>query len=291
MAQESIGTARLDIVVDTSQFDAAIASAKRGTSDMSQAAQADYTKLAAVERRRVDALVNQANTIGMTRKEQILYNAALRGVPTSILDELKTKLAATGTAAAAAGKQLNQYGVSAAQQSAALRGVPAQLTDIVVSLQGGQQPLTVLLQQGGQLKDMFGGIVPAARALGSTILGLVNPWTVAAGAVALFSTAIVAGKGELPEFTNTLILSGNAAGQTAAGMSNLATRIADVAGSRGKAVDALNLIAGSGKIAGQNMEAVGVAAVAMNRATGKAIADTVQEFECCAASRLRQLQP
>jgi len=279
MAQESIGTARLDIVVDTTQFDTAIASAKRGTSDMSQAAQADYTKLAAVERRRVDALVNQANTIGMTRKEQILYNAALRGVPTSILDELKTKLAATGTAAAAAGKQLNQYGVSAAQQSAALRGVPAQLTDIVVSLQGGQQPLTVLLQQGGQLKDMFGGIVPAARALGSTIVGLVNPWTVAAGAVALFSTAIVAGKGELPEFTKTLILSGNAVGQTASGLSDLATRIAGVAGARGKAVDALNLIAGSSKIAGQNIEVIGVAAVAMNRVTGKAIADIVQEFE------------
>jgi len=279
MAQESIGTARLDIVVDTSQFDAAIASAKRGTSDMSQSAQADYTKLAAAERRRVDALVNQANTIGMTRKEQILYNAALRGVPTSILDELKTKLSATGAAAAGATKQMNQYGVSAAQQAAALRGVPAQLTDIVVSLQGGQQPLTVLLQQGGQLKDMFGGIVPAARALGSTILGLVTPWTVAAGAVALFTSAVVASKGEQPEFTKTLILTGNAVGQTAAGMSNLATRIADVAGSRGKAVDALNLIAGSGKIAGQNIEAVGEAAVAMNRATGKALADTVQEFE------------
>ncbi|WP_312993963.1 phage tail tape measure protein [Achromobacter animicus] len=279
MAQESIGTARLDIVVDTSQFDAAIASAKRGTSDMSQSAQADYTKLAAAERRRVDALVNQANTIGMTRKEQILYNAALRGVPTSILDELKTKLSATGAAAAGATKQMNQYGVSAAQQAAALRGVPAQLTDIVVSLQGGQQPLTVLLQQGGQLKDMFGGIVPAARALGSTILGLVTPWTIAAGAVALFTSAVVASKGEQPEFTKTLILTGNAVGQTAAGMSNLATRIADVAGSRGKAVDALNLIAGSGKIAGQNIEAVGEAAVAMNRATGKALADTVQEFE------------
>ncbi len=279
MAQESIGTARLDIVVDTSQFDAAIASAKRGTSDMSQSAQADYTKLAAAERRRVDALVNQANTIGMTRKEQILYNAALRGVPTSILDELKTKLSATGAAAAGATKQMNQYGVSAAQQAAALRGVPAQITDIVVSLQGGQQPLTVLLQQGGQLKDMFGGIVPAARALGSTILGLVNPWTVAAAAVAVFSTALVSGKGELPEFTKTLILSGNAAGKTAAGMSNLATRIADVAGSRGKAVDALNQIAASGKIAGQNFAVVGEAAVAANRATGKAIADTVQEFE------------
>lgn len=279
MAQESIGTARLDIVVDTSQFDAAIASAKRGTSDMSQAAQADYTKLAAVERRRVDALVNQANTVGMNRKEQILYNAAMRGIPTSILDELKIKLAATGTAAAGATKQMNQYGISAAQQAAALRGVPAQITDIVVSLQGGQQPLTVLLQQGGQLKDMFGGIVPAARALGSTILGLVNPWTVAAAGIAGFSAALGAGRGEQEQFTKTLILSGNVAGQTAAGMSNLATRIADVAGSRGKAVDALNLIAGSSKIAGQNIESVAVAAVAMNRATGKAIADTVQEFE------------
>ena len=279
MAQESIGTARLDIVVDTSQFDAAIASAKRGTSDMSQSAQADYSKLAAAERRRVDALVKQADTIGMTRKEQILYNAALRGVPTSILDELKTKLSATGAAAAGATKQMNQYGISAAQQAAALRGVPAQITDIVVSLQGGQQPLTVLLQQGGQLKDMFGGTVPAARALRSTIMGLVNPWTVAAAAVAVFSTALVSGKGEQQEFTDTLILSGNAAGQTAAGMSNLATRIADVAGSRGKAVDALNLIAASGKIAGQNFAVVGEAAVAMSRATGKAIADTVLEFE------------
>lgn len=131
MAQESIGTARLDIVVDTSQFDTAVASAKRSTSDMAQSAQADYAKLTAAERRRVDSLIHQANTIGMTRKEQILYNAALRGVPTSILDEIKTKLAATGTAAVGATKQINQYGISAAQQAAALRGcLPRSLTSL-----------------------------------------------------------------------------------------------------------------------------------------------------------------
>ncbi|MFP3345585.1 phage tail length tape measure family protein, partial [Halomonas sp. SIMBA_159] len=50
----------------------------------------------------------------------------------------------------------NKNGVSAKQMQAALRGVPAQFTDIAVSLQGGQNPLTVFLQQGGQLKDMFG---------------------------------------------------------------------------------------------------------------------------------------
>lgn len=279
MAQESIGTARLDIVVDTSQFDTAIATAKRRTSDMSQSAQADYAKLTAAERRRVDALINQANTIDFTRKQQILYNAALRDVPTSILDELKAKFSATGAAAAGAGKQLSQYGISAAQQAAALRGVPAQLTDIVVSLQGGQQPLTVLLQQGGQLKDMFGGIVPAAKALGGAILGLVNPYTLAASAMALWIGGLSAGKGEQQEFNKSLILSGNAIGQTATGMSDLASRISVVAGARGKAVDALNLIAASGKITTQNIQAVGVAAVAMNRATGKAIGDTIQEFE------------
>lgn len=51
------------------------------------------------------------------------------------------------------------------EMSFALRGVPAQFTDIAVSLASGQQPLTVLLQQGGQLKDMFGGIGPAAKPL------------------------------------------------------------------------------------------------------------------------------
>jgi phage-related minor tail protein len=47
-----------------------------------------------------------------------------------------------------------------------MRGLPAQITDISVGLASGQRPLMVLLQQGGQLKDMFGGVAPAAKALG-----------------------------------------------------------------------------------------------------------------------------
>lgn len=80
-------------------------------------------------------------------------------------------------------------GMSAAATAAALRNVPAQFTDIVVSLQSGQAPMTVLLQQGGQLKDMFGGVGQAAKAIGGYILGLVNPFTVAAAALAGFAVA------------------------------------------------------------------------------------------------------
>jgi len=47
------------------------------------------------------------------------------------------------------------------QETAKQRALAPQLTDITVGLATGQSPLMVLLQQGGQLKDLFGGIGPA----------------------------------------------------------------------------------------------------------------------------------
>ena len=55
--------------------------------------------------------------------------------------------------------------------------IPAQMTDIVVGLSTGQSPFMVLMQQGGQLKDMFGGIGPAIKGVGTYVMGLVNPLT------------------------------------------------------------------------------------------------------------------
>ncbi|MCP6629004.1 phage tail length tape measure family protein, partial [Klebsiella pneumoniae] len=48
----------------------------------------------------------------------------------------------------------------------------------------------VLMQQGGQLKDMFGGIIPAIKGVSTYVMGLVNPFTVAAGAVGLLTYAV-----------------------------------------------------------------------------------------------------
>ncbi|MGE1156704.1 phage tail tape measure protein [Pseudomonas kitaguniensis] len=60
---------------------------------------------------------------------------------------------------------LRKTGVSSGQTQAALRQLPAQFTDIFTSLAGGQNPLTVLIQQGGQIKDSFGGIGPTMDVL------------------------------------------------------------------------------------------------------------------------------
>lgn len=283
---ESIGTARLDIVVDTAGMEAGIDRAKRSVSGMSAAAQAEYNKLSAAEKRRVDSLIRQADVMGLTRQGQLAYNAAMK-TSGAIQQELLTRIRATEQAQQAATQAtkagttaLNQYRISATQTAAAMRGVPAQLTDIFTSLQGGQNPLTVLLQQGGQLKDMFGGIVPAARALGSSLVGLVNPYTVTAAAAGALAFAWVKGQKESERFNEALILTGNFAGTTADELAALATQMDGLAGvTTSSAANALATVATTGKFTGEQIALVATAAEQMRVATGRAIEETVAEFE------------
>lgn len=188
----------------------------------------------------------------------------------------ETKAAEAATAKL--GKQTAAVGVSAAQTAAALRGVPAQVTDIVTSLQGGQSPLTVLLQQGGQLKDMFGGIGPAARALGGYVAGLVNPFTAAAAAAALLGVAYYKGSQETTAYNNALILTGNAAGTSADQLASLATQVSSTIGTTGAAAEVLAQLAGSGNVAAYSFEEITKAALTMKDATGKAVEETVAQF-------------
>jgi lambda family phage tail tape measure protein len=174
---------------------------------------------------------------------------------------------------------LTRTGNTAKQTANALRGVPAQFTDIVVSLQGGQQPLTVLLQQGGQLKDMFGGIGPAARALGGYVAGLINPFTVAAAAAAALAFAYKQGSDEASAYSKALIVTGNQSGQTADSMANLAKQVSSVTGTTGAAANALTQIVATGKIASDQFKNIAVAAVAFESATGQAVSETVAQFQ------------
>lgn len=173
---------------------------------------------------------------------------------------------------------LTRTGNTAKQTAAALRGVPAQFTDIVVSLQGGQAPLTVLLQQGGQLKDMFGGIGPAARAIGGYVLGLVNPFTVAAAAVGALTLAYYKGSQEADEYNKAIIFTGNAAGTSATQLASMAQQVSATVGTTGAAAEVLAKLAGNGKIASGSFEEITEAALQMEKATGKAIDETIAEF-------------
>lgn len=182
------------------------------------------------------------------------------------------------TSAKAISTNLGAVGLSAKQTAAALRGVPAQMTDIITSLQGGQAPLTVLLQQGGQLKDMFGGTGNAARALGGYVLGLVNPFSLAAAGAGVLALAAYQGSQESVGYAKSLALSGNAAGKNAGQMGDMALAIGKVVGTQHAAAGALSAIAGTGQVAGRNLQAFSQVAVQMERTVGQSVADTAEHF-------------
>ncbi|MGZ9568775.1 phage tail tape measure protein [Alcaligenes nematophilus] len=278
MEGQTIATARIDITANSEGVEAATAKAKASIASMSTDAQAQYQRLSGAEKRRVDALIRQADTVGMTRAQQIAYNATLKtGGP--VLDEITRKLNASEAAARKSAVEFNKHGISAGQYAAALRGTPAQITDIIVSLQGGQRPLTVLLQQGGQLKDMFGGIAPAAQALSSTLMGMVNPATLSAGAVAALGLAWYQGSREMDEFRTHLTMTNGAIGLNLDQLSQMADSLDQLAGvTRGRAVQALTEIAKTGKIAGDQIGTVAEIAIRSNQVLGREMADVVDEF-------------
>lgn len=65
-------------------------------------------------------------------------------------------------------------GLSAGQYKNAISQLPAQITDIGTSLAGGIPIWLIAIQQGGQIKDSFGGIANTARFLLSAITPLVG---------------------------------------------------------------------------------------------------------------------
>lgn len=160
-----------------------------------------------------------------------------------------------------------------------------QLTDISVGLASGQSPFLVAIQQGGQLRDLFGGIRPAIGALGSAIVSLINPVTIAVAAIAGIGYAFLKGQEEGLRFNRILILTGNAAGKTADQLNVMADQLDSIEGvTRSSAAETLAIIAESGKFTAEQFDLVAVASEKMREATGRDIEDIVGEFEKLAES-------
>jgi lambda family phage tail tape measure protein len=201
--------------------------------------------------------------------------------------QIRIVLTADSSAAQAGLKQVDQAlnktasgaKVSAAQTAAAMRTLPAQFTDIATQLQGGASPLTVLLQQGGQIKDSFGSFGGAIRGIGQAIGPLLtNPLTLAAAAAIAVGAAFVQGEAESNRLQRSLILTGNAVGVTAGQLGEMAQRLDEVGGSRGQAAAALDVLVTQGGVAAGALEKVAGAAIALERAGGPAVEETAKAF-------------
>ncbi|MCZ9146608.1 phage tail tape measure protein [Escherichia albertii] len=245
-----------------------------------EAAKAHDEQVAALQR-----LIAQLDPVGtafnrLTEQQKQLSEAKANGMLSpEMYEELSGKLHAMRSELEATQSQLSKTGMSAKQTAFAMRMLPAQMTDIVVGLSTGQSPFMVLMQQGGQLKDMFGGIGPAIKGVGSYVLGLINPFTLAAAAVGALGLAYYKGSQEQDEFNKSLILTGNQLGTTSGQLADISQRAGDAADSTtGAAAAVLNQLVRSGKVASSSLEQVTTAIVKTGELTGISTDQLVNNF-------------
>lgn len=168
--------------------------------------------------------------------------------------------------------------ISQGQYNNALRMMPAQMTDIVTQLAGGQSPFMVAIQQGGQMRDSFGGFGNMFRGIASAVSPMKLAVGGAVGVVGTLAYAVYEGSQELSKFENALTLSGSRAGLTADSLSDLAARVGDSTQSWGAAREAVLAFAQQGKIAESDYAQFAQSVIMYSQASGKEIADVVAEY-------------
>lgn len=162
-------------------------------------------------------LESQAAALGKTKAELMEMKAAQLGVSAQaapFIAQLKAQE-----------KQMKLTGISAGQYKQAMAQLPAQITDVVTSLASGMPVWLVAIQQGGQIKDSFGGVGNTFKAL----LSFLNPVNVGLAALAVSMGALVkagydAYKSQR-DLQEALVLTGGYAGTSGAQFNKLAQDI------------------------------------------------------------------
>lgn len=179
----------------------------------------------------------------------------------------------------AASVQTGKYTMSQKELSAAMRMVPAQFTDIATQLAGGQNPFLIMLQQGGQMRDMFHGFGPMFKNVGGMIgRFLMNPFVLLAAAIGTVATGFYFGAKEAENFNKAVILTGNTAGISKDKFMDLSAEVGKVAGGQSAAAEALTAVASAGLVAGSNIERITAATANFARASGKDVEKVAQEY-------------
>lgn len=257
--QSELNTAFKSGAINTSQYDAYSKKLQETRREVTGEAQAEREAVKAHDEqvtalRRLEAQIDPVGEAfrRLNEQQRQLDTAKTTGMLSPLAyDRLNSKLAESRDALEKTQAQLGKTSQSAAQTANAMRMIPAQMTDIVVGLSTGQSPFMVLMQQGGQLKDMFGGIGPAIKGVGTYVMGLVNPYSVAAASVGLLTYAVYQNRQEI----------------------DAATKIATTSlGANGDAAErlALNMVAISDKT-GQTIDEVGSMFITTNDGASEAI--------------------
>jgi phage-related minor tail protein len=174
----------------------------------------------------------------------------------------------------AAGKRT--MGVLSEQQKLA---ITYQTTDLVTQIASGQSAMIALLQQGGQLKDQFGGVGNMFKALSLMITPMKVAITGLAAGVGVLGFAFYQGARDAAELRDQLILTGNYANLTQKTFLDLADSVSTKTNlSIGKTKDILMELVKSGKFTDQSLGSVAQAIANVTKLSGETATEVAQKL-------------
>lgn len=234
-----------------------------------EAAQAE-AQAAATKEQFINRLREQAETLNLTTAELLQYKAAQLGISAEAAPFIQ-KITDQNAA-------MSKGGISAGQYSQAMRYLPMQITDVVTSLASGMPVWLVAIQQGGQIKDSFGGIGNTFKALTT----LITPARIAMGGlvgiVAAAGIAAVSAMNDQDEFNRSIQKTGNYAGVTSGELEQMAQQGGQLRGNYSQVRDILNGLVSSGRFTGETLTSVAQAATLMAELSGQSADEVVSSF-------------
>jgi len=278
MASQNI--ARLGVVLglDTAEFTASI-----------DKAIAENVKLKNAIRRETDAAAKEIVALKyatddygkvvsrVTMVEREMAAGRFKNATTDVKKQLLEQAAAYDKIANAAKNATNAQFKMNEQQKIQLT---YQTTDLVTQIASGQSPFIAILQQGGQLKDVMGGVGNALKAVGS----LFTPTTVGFGvlAIAIGATAKAAydAATELEQLNDALTLTGNYSKVTEESFQKLASTLSgNTKASLGSTKEALMAVISSGQFTGESINAVTQAIITYSQIAGVSATEAAQKLK------------
>jgi len=154
-----------------------------------------------------------------------------------------------------------------------------QTTDLVTQIASGQNAMVAMLQQGGQLRDQFGGFKPLFQGIASAITPAMVGFTSLAASIGVLGLAFVKGEEESNKFRNSMILTGNFAGIAIDKFNSMAQTISGKYNSAiGDSREIMQTLVSSGQFTERTLTSVGSLITKVASLSGESAASVAQNL-------------
>jgi hypothetical protein len=224
----------------------------------------------------------------LATEQQRLATETQRTAAAQARAELATQRVGQSQVRAAQGAQVHNRVMQQLNQTTGLTRmqmltIQYTINDVAASLSTGMSPFTILMQQGGQVTQAFGGIkgtiMTFARLIGPTgaIIGAI------AATVGIYAIALNAASKEQAAFNNALKITNGYAGITYTGFQQISKAAAETAHvSIGASKAVVMQLAASGKFQKDQIGQLAASALLMAEYTGQSAEDVVKSFDTMA---------